>query len=337
MSRKVGLRDVAKAAQVSAATVSRIANGNPSVDASIRQRVLAAAQQLGLDLARIRRNRSIAFLLGNRDLLNEFQARLLLGAESLCSQREWDLRFLCFRSDLWAPGQELSLPPALKRLDRPGGIVLGGTHPASMLRALDDAGIPFAVMGNNIVGKWDPSQCDCMWSDDIGGARQLTKHLIDQGHRDIWYIGNSRLPWYTRCGEGYRSAMHDARLEPNVIEIHSEDGELGYLAAKSLLANGKRVTAVFAGNDQAAAGVFRAFQEGGVRVPHDISVVGFNDTVGASLYPALTTAREFPEELGRHLAEMVLRRIQDPTAAYQRIEFPTQPVFRESVRPASSL
>lgn len=337
MSRKVGLRDVARAAQVSAATVSRIANGNLSVDASIRQRVLAAAEQLGVDLAQTRRNRSIAFMLGNRDLMNEFQSRLLQGVESLCSQREWDLRFLSFRSDLWAPNQELSLPPALKRLDRPGGIVLGGTHPASMLRSLHGARIPFAVLGNNIVGKWNPAEYDCMWSDDIGGALQLTKYLIDQGHRDIWYIGNPRLPWYTRCGEGYRRAMLNAGLEPNVIEIHSEDGELGYLAAKSLLASGKRVTSVFAGNDQAAAGVCRAFQEAGVRVPHDISVIGFNDTVGASLYPALTTAREFPEELGRHLAEMLLRRIQDPAAAYQQINFPTQPIFRQSVAPSPVL
>jgi DNA-binding LacI/PurR family transcriptional regulator len=80
---------------------------------------------------------------------------------------------------------------------------------------------------------------------------------------------------------------------------------VGYLATKSLLARGARPTAIFAG-DQAAVGVYRALQESRIRIPDDISVAGFNDTVRDLLYPALTTVREFPRELRLHLAEFTL-------------------------------
>ena len=126
--------------------------------------------------------------------------------------------------------------------------------------------------------------------------------------------------------------MEATGLQPLVSEIRSNDRELGYLSAKSLLARRESVTAVFAGNDQTASGVYRAFQEFGVRVPDDISVVGFNDTLGSILFPALTTCREFPEEQGRHLAEFVLKRIQDPDMSPKQMLIPTQLVRRDSVR-----
>jgi DNA-binding LacI/PurR family transcriptional regulator len=126
--------------------------------------------------------------------------------------------------------------------------------------------------------------------------------------------------------------MQGAGLEPTLSEIHSEDRELGYLAAKSLLVNGCRPTAIFAGNDQAAAGVYGALQESGVAIPDDISVAGFNDTIGSVLHPALTTAREFSKEQGRHLAEFVLRRIQEPDQAPQQVVIPTELIRRDSVQ-----
>jgi DNA-binding LacI/PurR family transcriptional regulator len=192
--------------------------------------------------------------------------------------------------------------------------------------------MPFSAVVNNIVGDWRPEEYDCVATDDVRGSAEITQYLISLGHRKIWYIGNQRLPWYARCAEGYRRTMHDAGLEPRFSEIRSEDRELGYLAAKSLLANGERPTAIFAGNDQAAAGAYRAVQESGIRIPHDISIAGFNDTMGDLLYPALTTAREFPSEQGRHLAEFTLRRIQEPDIPPQQILMPTELIRRDSVR-----
>jgi DNA-binding LacI/PurR family transcriptional regulator len=335
--RKITLQDVAKAAKVSTATVSRVANGNPQVEAEIQTRVLAAAHKLGIDLTSTRKNRNIAFVLGNREMLNEFQSQVLMGAESYCAQRGWDLQFISFFSDMGIPPRNLQLPQALTRQDRVGGVILSGTHSASVLAAMREIRIPFSVMGNNIVGDWKPEEYDCVISDDIRGASEVTQYLISQGHRSIHFVGDQRLPWFARCAEGYRRTMQEAGFEPGFSAINSTDRELGYLAAKSLLINRQRPTAIFAGNDQAAAGVYGALQESGIRIPDDISVAGFNDTIGSVLHPALTTAREFSKEQGRHLAEFVLRRIHEPDLPPQQVVIPTELIRRDSVRAVNGM
>ena len=330
--RKTTLKDVARLAKVSTATVSRVASGNPQVDPEIQSAVHAAAKKLGIDLTDTRKNRTIAFLLGNRDTVNEFQSHILLGAEGYCAQHNWDLQFISFRCDLYAPPANLLLPEALTRSNRVSGVILSGTHSVSILSALRERRIPFSVVGNNIVGEWRPEEFDCVSTDDVRGAAEMTQHLISQGHRDIWFIGNQRLPWFARCAEGYSRTMKEAGLEPHFSEIRSEDRELGYLAIKSLLASGERPTGIFAGTDEVASGVYQALQESGILIPDDISVVGFNDTLGELLHPGLTTAREFPKELGSHLAEFTLRRIREPNLPPQQLTVPTELVRRESVR-----
>jgi DNA-binding LacI/PurR family transcriptional regulator len=201
-----------------------------------------------------------------------------------------------------------------------------------MLTALREREIPFAVLGNNVVGDWIPAQYDAVYSDDVQGALDVTAHLISEGHRDIWFIGDVELPWYARCAQGYRQCMLRAGLEPRLSQIHSDDRQLGYLAMRSILSSGEPVTAVFAGSDQIARGVYEALGQAGLSIPDDISVVGFNDSEGALVTPPLTSVREFPEELGRHLAEFVMRRIQKPDRPPQQLTIPTQVVVRQSTR-----
>lgn len=334
--RKLTLKDVAKAAKVSAATVSRVANGNPHVEPQIQAQVVAVAQRLGIDLSQGRKTRSVAFVVGNRNALNEFQSQVLLGAEEYCGQQGWDLLFVSILSDLGAPTSNIRLPEALTRKSAPRGVILAGTHHAAILTLLNEQRIPFAVMGNNVIGDWNSGACDSVGTDGIRGAAEITEHLIALGHRAIHFIGDVRLPWYGQCAQGYRQAMEAARLEPSFSRIHSDERELGYLATKSLLSGKDRPTAIFAGNDQAAVGVYAALQESGVRIPDDVSVVGFNDTIGSVLHPALTTVREFPREQGRQLAELILRRIEEPNGAPQTIVIPTELIRRDSVRAVES-
>jgi DNA-binding LacI/PurR family transcriptional regulator len=324
--------EVARLAKVSLSTVLRVAQGNSKLAPSVQASVLAAAQDLGVNLTSGAKGRTIAFILGNRDTVNEFQSKVLLGAEGYCTRKDWALHFISFRSDLNAPLRRLSLPEVLTSSNRPSGVILSGTHSANILAALSENKIPFSLVGNNIVGDWQPDQYDCVFTDDIRGSADITRYLIAQGHRNIWYIGNQRLPWFARCARGYRQAMKDADLEPRFSEIGSEDRELGYLAVKALLASGERPTALFVGTDQAASGVYQALQESGIRIPDDISVAGFNDTIGEVLHPGLTTVREFPKELGAHLAEFAIRRIQEPNLAPQQLVMPTELIRRESVR-----
>lgn len=332
---KATYQSVAKLAKVSPATVSRVARGNATVAPALREKILKAAQQVGIDLSEKlnERSRTIAFMLANRDILNSFHARILVGAEAYCASQNWELLFLSFRYAPNTPARELHLPEILSRPSTVRAVILGGTNSMNMLTALRERGIPFSVLGNNVVGDWDPPAFDTVYSDDIQGAHDLTGNLIAEGHRDIWFFGDLQLPWYARCAEGYRAAMLAAGLTPRFSEIHSDDRQLGYLAMRSLLSRREAVSAVFAGSDQIASGVYEALRQSGVAIPADISVAGFNDTEGQLLHPAVTSVREFPGELGKHLADFVLRRIKAPGIPAQNLTIPTQLVVRESTGP----
>jgi DNA-binding LacI/PurR family transcriptional regulator len=335
VSKKPSFQNVAKLAGVSMATVSRVARGQLNVDAGIRARVRKAAAELGLDLDQRRNDKStiIAFMLSNRDVLHSFQAHILLGAETYCASQNKELLFMSLRYSPSVPPRELHLPQILNQRTIVRAAILGGTNSANMLSALREREIPFAVLGNNVLGDWNPEECDAVYSDDLQGAFDLTSHLIAEGHRDIWFMGDVDLPWYARCAKGYSQSMLKAGLQPRLSEIHSDDRQLGYLAMRTILSRRERVTAVFAGSDQIARGVYEALRQSGLRVPADISVAGFNDTEGALMDPPLTSVAEFPEELGKHLADFVLRRVQEPDCEFQQLTIPTRLVLRGSTRP----
>ncbi len=336
--KKKSFKDLAKVANVSPATVSRVAKGQVNVDAAIRARVRKAADTLGIDLEQRRNEKAniIAFMLANRDLLHNFQARILFGSQTYCASQERELLFMSFRYSPSTPYKDLHLPKILQERGLVRAMILGGTNSPNMLNALREREIPFAVLGNNVIGDWDSSEFDTVYSDDVAGAFELTSYLIADGHRDIWFIGDIELPWYARCAEGYRKCMVQAGLQPRMNEIHSEDRQLGYLAMRSIISRGEPVTAVFAGSDQIASGVYDALRQLGISIPDDISVAGFNDSEGALMDPPLTSVREFPEELGRHLAEFVQRRIQTPDRTPQSLTIPTRIVIRKSTRARSA-
>src|SRR5258707_968997 len=328
-------REVAKLSKVSTATVSRVARGQVNVDPAIRLRVRRAAEQLGMDLQERLNETStiIAFILSNRDVLNPFHSRVLVGAENYCALQNRELLFMIFRYSPAVPPKDLHLPQILAERATVRAAILGGTNSSNMLAALRDREIPFAVLGNNVLGEWTPSECDTVFSDDVQGAFDLTRHLISGGHRDIWFIGDVELPWYARCAEGYRRAMAEAGLQQRLSQIHSNDHELGYLGMRSILSRREPVTAVFAGSDPVARGVYEALHQSGLNIPNDISVAGFNDSEAWLMAPSLTTVKEFPEELGKHLAEFVLSRIQKPDQKPQQLTIPTRVIVRESTRP----
>jgi LacI family transcriptional regulator len=326
------LRDVARMAKVSAATVSRIATGSALVDPELEQRVRRAANRMGFDLTRSR-PRVIGMVLGNRDFLHPYHSHILSGAEAFCSAHDYNVMFLSYRYDLNAPAEKLDLPRALQRRDLASGLILAGTNAANLLQLVAARRIHFAVLGDNVLGEWDPQSYDVVWSDDIYGAAEMTRYLQSLGHCDIWFVGSRKLPWFDRRYRGYAEAMASAGLEPRISEFHADTpAEVGYLAAKAILSSGRRVTAIFAGGDLAAEGVYRALRDRGLRVPEDISVAGFNDIEAAVMHPPLTSVRQFPEQAGRRLAEMILARVSSPEIAPQQAVIPTQLVKRESCR-----
>ncbi|MHB8216037.1 MAG: LacI family DNA-binding transcriptional regulator [Candidatus Sulfotelmatobacter sp.] len=330
---KLGLREIASVANVSIATVSRVLNGSNRVDPAIQKSVLAAAADLEIDFLQRKKTKALTFLLCNRAMQHAFHSRILLGAEAYCASRNWELLFQSLDYPAHVPSKELLLPKVLQRHDLVRGVVLAGTNSTNLLELLGEKGIPFVVLGNNVMGEFTASKCDVVFSDDVQGGHDMTRYLISLGHRRIGFVGNIGLPWFARCFAGYQRAMEESGLAPRHSTVNSEnEAEIGYLGTKSLLARGEPVTAIFAGNDPTAHGVYKALRDSGLNIPDDVSVVGCDDTVGSWLYPTLTTIREFPEQLGKQMVELLVNRIADPGQTPQAVTVPTELIKRDSCR-----
>lgn len=336
--KKVRLQDIARLAGVSLTTAWRVVNRTGRVNPESAESVWKAAERLQVDLRRRSGTNLIAFLLGNRDLLHPFHSRILAGVESYCTKRGYHVVFLSLHYSLQTGWKELSVPNILRRRDFVDGFILAGVHAQNLMDLLARSDLPFAVQGNSLVGPWREDECDSVFFDDIDGEYRMTTHLLSQGHRDICFVGNRRFPWFERCYEGYSRAMTEAGLTPRSAGLDLEDPlEAGYVAAKAILSQGEAVSAIVAGSDATAQGVYGALRDCGVRVPQDISVVGFDDIEAGVLHPRLTTVHVFLEQVGKQLAEFVLRRIEQPRLAPQKSIIPTKLVKRESTAPTQAI
>lgn len=330
--RKITLEVVAREARVSLATVSRVASGSQSVSRSLRERVTRAAAKLNFDLDHRRSARVIAFILANRGVLHPFHSAVLVGAEAYCAAHDYGLLFLPIQYSAHVPWQKLNLPTVLQQHDLVRAAIVAGTHSQNLLDFLTQKGIGCVVLGNNVAGPWRKEEYRAVYFDDVEGASALTRYLLSLGHCKIWYVGNCRKPWFQRRYEGYRKGMEEAGLPPLKSDVDCEDAEdLGFLATKSLLNAHESVTAIFAGDDVAARGVYKALREAGLRIPDDISVAGFNDIPeAAAVNPPLTTVRVFTDQVGKQMAELALKKIAHLDAGPKVITIPTQLVRRES-------
>jgi LacI family transcriptional regulator len=226
---------------------------------------------------------------------------------------------------------ELRLPELLDRRGVIRAVILSGTNSPNLFQCLRQRALPFAVFGNNVIGTWNEKDEDVVFSDDVSGACEMVRYLIAQGHHRIWFVGDLTRPWILRAGEGYRRAMQEAGLAPHLHGVSSsEERQVGYLSTKQLLAAGEPVSAILAGSDSTAEGVYRAIRDCGLRVPEDISVAGNDDTEGSILHPPLTTVHWFNEEVGLHLAELLLSRVANLDLPPRQITIPTQLVKRQS-------
>jgi LacI family transcriptional regulator len=334
MPDKVRVTDLARLAGVSPSTVSRVLNGTARVNPEIQARVRNAATESGFKFEPASRTKVIAFLLANRDLLHPFHSRVLVGAEAFCSANNYSMLFLPFHYRADVPWQDLHLPKILQRRDQISGFVVAGTNSQNLFDLLVNRQIPFAVLGNNVLGDWKSGEYDTVWVDDEQGAYEMTRHLLSIGHRDIWFVGNCKFTWFARLYDGYRRAMEEIGLAPRQSGFDCEEEEnVGYLGAKAIFTGRESATAIFAGTDVCAQGVYKALRDLNVRVPEEVTVVGCDDLDAAKLFPPLTTIRVFGEQVGAHLSELVINRIAQPRRAVQKNMIPTQLVRRESSAP----
>jgi len=340
-SKTVKLSDVAHEARVSTATVSRFVSARGGITPETRGRIIEAAARLGFDLERGRKSRIIGFLLSNRHALHPFHSAVLMGAQAYCAEHDYAVLFLPFHYATAAEANEVRLPEVLLQRKIVSGVIVAGTNSRPLLELLTAKGIPWVVLGNNVIaaGDGELSGGDAVYFDDIDGAYELTRYLQTLGHRQIAFIGKLSLPWYSRRYQGYARAMHEAGLTVQVNERNFREGEdMGYLATKLILQHAHAPTAIFAGDDSTGRGVYQAARDCGLRIPQDLSVAGFNDIPeAAALHPPLTSVRVFTDELGKQLAEVLLSRIARPDSPPQTLDLPTQLIRRESCAPPAGV
>ena len=331
MAARITLQEIAVLAKVSVATASRALNGTGIVSPEVARRVQAAAAKLRAKRQPGARTRTLCFLLANRSMLHPFHAHVLMGTHEFAVEQQNQVLFYPFNYDATLAPDEIRLPLLFERRESVGGYIVGGMNSRNLLELLTRVGVPFAVLGNNVLGSWQPEQYDVVWMDDTNGSYELTRYLQHAGHKAIWFVGSRRFP-ISRLHAGYSRAMEEAGLLPQSIENDSEDErEAGYLAARSLFAKRVPVTAIFGYNDAVAHGAMEAARSCGLGIPGDLSVVGFGDRPEAgALTPALTTVWAHPDQVGRRLAELVLNRMSSPTDPPQQIVLPTRLIERHS-------
>ena len=339
--RQTTIRDVAEAAGVGVGTISRVLNSSSHVSRKTRARVLEAIRRLGFrpnaQARRIlkRRSEMVCFLLSNRDFLHPFHARILQGVESYASGLKQHVLFAALHYSPKTPPERIDLPPVLQEHGLIDGVILAGTVYPNLLRRIESIRMPFVAFSNNVVGLDGEQQFDQVGFDDLNATLQSTRYVLSQGHTGIAFAADVSYPWLRRRFEGYRQGMRENRLRSLLITASDAQSfvDFGQKSAARILALPSRPTAVLAGNDEIAYGLWRSLSRHGVKVPEEISLVGFDDREEAVLMdPPLSTVRVHKEEIGETCMKMLLERLHHPQMAFSQRILPTEFVARGTVR-----
>jgi LacI family transcriptional regulator len=335
---RVTIREVAEQAGVSIATVSRVVNGRDDVSQETRDHVARVIQERGYTT-----NRSARGLSGGRTGLVGmlvplvypvyFSAILSGAAEALYEQ---DLRLL-LSPTLHQHDREVSLLDRLVDGMADGALIVLPEESSEELERLLAQGYRFVVVDPRMpLGERIP----CVSAAHASGADQAMRHLLGLGHRRIAALTGPR-GWVATEDRrrGYHAALAAAGILPKpTLEVES-DFEIGggVEAAGHLLDLPEPPTAIFAFNDNLAIGTMTAARMRGLRVPQDVSVVGFDDVEHATIVtPSLTTVRQPLEEMGRMAVSILMRLLERQRSETLRVELATRLVVRESTGPPRS-
>jgi LacI family transcriptional regulator len=334
-SKRSTIAEIAAKAGVSIPTVSRVLNNRPDVASATRERVEQVIKESGFIHSRVKNvlkesNGILDMLVP--DLSNLYSVEIVRGVEDVLELR------LALSLTHNSPDFEQRWLAKVMDGATDGAILVLAQGQSSRLDILQRNKIPFVVVDHRgELGTDVPSVGATNWL----GGRQATEHLISLGHQRIAIIsGDATL----RCSRdriaGYRAALEDAGItvDAELIRPGAFAQQTGYEQACALLDLPKPPTAIFAGSDTQAIGVYSALRTRGLSIPDAMSVVGFDDVPIASIVtPALTTVRQPLVEMGRVATTMLLRLIAEEALDTMRVELTTNLVVRESsvpLRPA---
>ena len=329
----VTIRDVARLAGVSVATVSRVLNASAPVRDATRTRVLEVALELRFSpnsAARsLSRQRAGALGVILPDLYGEFFSELLRGIDQEAQRANHSLLVSSSHHD--SRGIEAAVRAMRGRVD--GLMVMAPDVSAPLLAAVLPEGVPAVLLNGPAVD----ADVDEITVDNFGGARAMSRHLVGLGHVRIGFIaGAARNHEACERERGYREALREAALPCDAaLEVRgdfTEDG--GWHGARALLALDEPPSVIFAANDAMAVGALSALREAGVAVPADVAVVGFDDIpVARFLNPPLTSVRVGIAALGERAAALLLAALAErspPGRARRRDVLPAELVIRDS-------
>ncbi|WP_208229074.1 ribose operon transcriptional repressor RbsR [Brenneria izadpanahii] len=327
------MKDVARLAGVSTSTVSHVINNNRFVSDTVRDRVMAAVEQLNYApsaLARslkINQTQTIGMLLTASN--NPFYAEVVRGVERSCYERGYSLILCNTEGD--RDRMSRSLETLLqKRVD---GVLLMCTESHRPLPDMMNRypSIPMIVMD------WAPFDggIDVIKDNSLLGGEMATNYLISRGYRKIACIAGpkDKTTAYNRL-EGYRQAMQLAGLSiPAGYEIFGDfEFETGYRAMRQLLSLENKPDAVFAGNDAMAVGVYHALYQAGLTIPKDMAVIGYDDIeLARYMSPPLTTIHQPKDELGELAVDTLLYRLEHPDTEPNVLVLTPELMVRKSV------
>jgi LacI family fructose operon transcriptional repressor len=313
-----GIKEVAEIAGVSTATVSRVLANKPYVRPEVRERVLAAVSQLAYRPNRVARSlrsqqsNSIGLIVS--DIRNPFFNELSRAVEDTAYAHGYSV-VLC-NTDENPQKEELYLN--LMHDEHVAGIVLSPTR-QSITRFADlNIEIPTVLVDRSLKN----GDADAVLLDNVAAANELTTHLIEQGYQRIGAIFASVSTTGRERQRGYEDAHREHNLAPraDLVRHVPPKIETGYAAALDLFSASQPPDAILTGNSLLTAGVLQAIRERGYKIPDQVALVGFDDTIWATLVePAITVLAQPTDDIGRSATELLLGRIADPSRPTRKV------------------
>ena len=325
------MKDIARIAKVSTSTVSHVINNTRYVSDEIREKIMKVVNELNYTPSAVARSlkvketKTLGMLVTATS--NPFFAEVVSGVEQYCNQHHYNLIISSI------DGNEQRLQQNIQTLiqKQVDGLLLMYSDTRHAMVEQLNLNLPIVVMD------WWPTElnADKIYENSEFGAYLATKTLIDQGHKNIAIItGKLDKSLAHNRLVGYQKALQDAHLPINpdwIIESHF-DFEGGVEGMKKLLQITPRPTAVFACSDTIAVGVYQVAWQQGLHIPHDISVIGYDNIMLAQyLTPPLTTIHQPKAELGKLAVETLLERIKSPDLEYKTTMLQPQLIWRASV------
>jgi LacI family transcriptional regulator len=303
MSARPTIYDVARLAGVSTASVSRALNGTGQMAPATRAAIEAAVEELGYRPNTIARSlvtkstQTIAFLLP--DITNPFYAALVSGIQQYALSHGHTMLLCTTEGDAEREEQYLELLRS-KQVD--GALVDGLVLPPDRIARFVKDGFPIVCLDRDIAAKSIP----LVQVDNRLGGRLATEHLLARGHRQIAHVTGAKGQ---RISEDRLGGFLDVQtaVDRRLIADGGFTVEGGYEATRTLVESGVEFTAIFAANDLSAIGVLNALSEEGLRVPEDVSVVGFDDIrLAAYTSPPLTTVHQPAFEIAQRATQILI-------------------------------